>query len=71
MQKVPDEIYRVLEEGGDEEELLIEPDTTPQTLEDFISEMKSNRSDAKTFALRLKAMVFIHCNSYFIFRKFS
>ncbi|XP_039129914.1 probable galacturonosyltransferase 12 [Dioscorea cayenensis subsp. rotundata] len=57
--KVPDEIYRVLEEGGDEEELLIEPDTTPQTLEDFISEMKSNRSDAKTFALRLKAMVLL------------
>lgn len=29
----------------------------PQTLEDFVAEMKSERSDAKAFALRLKEMV--------------
>ncbi|XP_010931276.1 probable galacturonosyltransferase 12 [Elaeis guineensis] len=53
--KVPEEIYRVLEEGEIEEP---EPGSDiPQTLEDFVAEMKNNISDAKTFALRLKAMI--------------
>lgn len=55
LQKVPDEIYHILEEG-DLETTEIVPDT-PQSLKEFITEMKSKSSDARTFALRLKAMV--------------
>ena len=53
---VPEEIYRVLEEGGSEAVKSSTSDV-PQSLEEFVAEMKSNRSDAKTFALRLRAMV--------------
>ncbi|KAK1325178.1 putative galacturonosyltransferase 12 [Acorus calamus] len=53
--KVLDEIYRVLEDDhiqevpGDQE--------VPKTLEEFISEMKTYKSDIKIFASRLKSMV--------------
>ncbi|CAL9091335.1 unnamed protein product [Musa acuminata var. zebrina] len=53
--RVPEEIYQVLEEA-EIQEAMPRADV-PQTLEAFVAEMKSNRSDAKTFALRLKAMV--------------
>ncbi|XP_020256500.1 probable galacturonosyltransferase 12 [Asparagus officinalis] len=53
--KVPDEIYRFLEEG-DLEASEVGSDA-PLSLEEFITEMKGKKSDAKTFALRLKAMV--------------
>ncbi|CAL9758674.1 unnamed protein product [Musa acuminata subsp. burmannicoides] len=52
---VPEEIYRVLE-GAEPDEPTAGSDV-PQTLEEFIEEMKSDRTDAKTFALRLRAMV--------------
>ncbi|CAL9078253.1 unnamed protein product [Musa acuminata var. zebrina] len=54
-QTVPEEIYRVLE-GAEPDEPTAGSDV-PQTLEEFIEEMKSDRTDAKTFALRLRAMV--------------
>lgn len=56
LQMVPEEIYRVLEEG-ESKEVKSSASDVPQSLEEFVAEMKSNRSDAKTFALRLKAMV--------------
>ncbi|KAG9454214.1 hypothetical protein H6P81_007118 [Aristolochia fimbriata] len=57
--KVPEEIYRILEEGeiGDHVEAAAGTTQAPQSLEEFVAEMRSNRSDARTFAKRLKAMV--------------
>ncbi|OAY70478.1 putative galacturonosyltransferase 12 [Ananas comosus] len=55
--KIPEEIYQILEEAKIDE-LSPQGWDVPQTLDEFIAEMKSNnRSDAKTFALRLKAMI--------------
>ncbi|XP_074569106.1 putative galacturonosyltransferase 12 [Curcuma longa] len=55
--RVPEEMYEVLEEAE------IRPpkpgSDVPQTLQDFVTEMKRNRSDAKAFALRLKEMVLV------------
>ncbi|KAH7859674.1 hypothetical protein Vadar_004129 [Vaccinium darrowii] len=53
---VPQVIYQVLGEPLKEDEIKGE-DEIPQTLEDFVAEMKDTRPDAKTFASRLKAMV--------------
>ncbi|KAL0443432.1 UNVERIFIED_CONTAM: putative galacturonosyltransferase 12 [Sesamum latifolium] len=53
---VPEVIYQVLEEHVDQSEVQLGPEI-PQTLEDFIAEMKDQRPDAKTFAVKLKAMV--------------
>ncbi|XP_043689505.1 probable galacturonosyltransferase 12 isoform X2 [Telopea speciosissima] len=53
---VPEEIYRILEESGDEEDIQGRSEA-PQSLEEFVAEMKSNKSDVKTFAVKLKAMV--------------
>ncbi|KAK4439845.1 putative galacturonosyltransferase 12 [Sesamum alatum] len=53
---VPEVIYQVLEEPVDQSEVQLGPEI-PQTLEDFIAEMKDERPDAKTFAVKLKAMV--------------
>ncbi|XP_068668688.1 probable galacturonosyltransferase 12 [Aristolochia californica] len=53
--KVPEEIYRILEEGESGE---VEGGAqVPQSLQEFVAEMRSNRSDARTFAMRLKEMV--------------
>ncbi|KAJ8514102.1 hypothetical protein OPV22_004536 [Ensete ventricosum] len=52
---VPEEIYQVLD-GAETDEPTGGSDV-PQTLEEFIAEMKRDRTDAKTFALRLRAMV--------------
>ncbi|XP_042483166.1 probable galacturonosyltransferase 12 isoform X1 [Macadamia integrifolia] len=54
--KVPEEMYRILEERGEEEDIQGRSDV-PQSLEEFVAEMKSNQSDVKTFAVKLKAMV--------------
>lgn len=54
LQQVPEEIYRVLE-GKDE--LESDESNVPESLEEFVAEMRSNISDAKTFAVKLKAMV--------------
>ncbi|KAL2476235.1 putative galacturonosyltransferase 12 [Abeliophyllum distichum] len=51
---VPEVIYQVLEDN--QSEIQLGPEI-PQTLEDFVAEMKDGRSDAKTFAVKLKAMV--------------
>ncbi|GFS29151.1 galacturonosyltransferase 12 [Actinidia rufa] len=53
---VPQVIYQVLEEPVSQDEIQGDGDI-PQTLEDFVAEMKDVRPDAKTFASRLKAMV--------------
>ncbi|RWW02833.1 hypothetical protein GW17_00034059 [Ensete ventricosum] len=52
---VPEEIYQVLD--GAETDQPTAGSDVPQTLEEFIAEMKKDRTDAKTFALRLRAMV--------------
>ncbi|OVA11172.1 Glycosyl transferase [Macleaya cordata] len=58
---VPEEVYKILEENGNQEGTAAgaggKNEQVPQTLEDFVAEMKTNRSDLKTFAVRLKAMV--------------
>ncbi|KAE9458185.1 hypothetical protein C3L33_09913, partial [Rhododendron williamsianum] len=53
---VPQVIYQVLEEPANEDEIQGDAEI-PQTLEDFVTEMKDTRPDAKTFASRLKAML--------------
>ncbi|KAL5730980.1 putative galacturonosyltransferase 12 [Ranunculus cassubicifolius] len=52
---VPDEVYQILEQTGFHEEGSV----APQSLEEFVAEMRSSRSDMKTFAVKLKAMVTI------------
>lgn len=51
-------IYRVLEEPSDQTDTQTRPES-PQTLEEFVAEMKDGRPDAKTFAVKLKAMVYL------------
>ncbi|CAN7038993.1 unnamed protein product [Brassica rapa subsp. trilocularis] len=53
---VPEAIYQVLEQPLSEEELKGRSDI-PQTLEDFMSEVKRSKSDAREFAQKLKEMV--------------
>lgn len=53
---VPEVIYQVLEEPVNQDELQARPQI-PQTLEDFMAEIRDSRPDAKAFALKLKAMV--------------
>ncbi|KAI3948767.1 hypothetical protein MKX01_022181 [Papaver californicum] len=56
---VPEEVYRILEENGNQESMqgLGKDQLVPQTLEDFVAEMRITKSDLKTFSMRLKAMV--------------
>ncbi|XP_043706044.1 probable galacturonosyltransferase 12 [Telopea speciosissima] len=54
---VPEEIYRILEESGDELEEIKGRSEVPQSLEEFVAEMKSSKSDLKTFSVKLKALV--------------
>lgn len=54
--QVPEVIYQILEEPVNENEIQAGQEI-PQTLEDFIAEIKDERPDAKTFAAKLKAMV--------------
>ncbi|KAL3850818.1 hypothetical protein ACJIZ3_012700 [Penstemon smallii] len=53
---VPEVIYQVLEEPVNQSEVQLEKEV-PQTLEDFIAEIKEEQPDAKTFALKLKSMI--------------
>lgn len=53
---VPEVIYHVLEEPVNQDELRAGAEI-PQTLEDFMAEIRDSRPDAKAFALKLKAMV--------------
>ncbi|KAL9147441.1 hypothetical protein ABFS82_13G173600 [Erythranthe guttata] len=53
---VPEVIYQVLEEPVTQGEIQTGPEI-PQTMEDFVAEIKDERPDAKTFAVKLKAMV--------------
>ncbi|KAK9268512.1 hypothetical protein L1049_000265 [Liquidambar formosana] len=52
---VPEVIYQVLEEPASKEEIQ-GASYIPQTLEEFMAEIKQGRSDAKTFAVKLRAM---------------
>lgn len=49
-------IYKVLEEPVNQDELQAGSEI-PQSLEDFMVEIRDRRPDAETFALKLKAMV--------------
>lgn len=60
--QVPQVIYQVLEEPIDQNQVQITGPEIPQTMEDFIAEMKGERPDAKTFAFKLKAMVYYAIN---------
>ncbi|WCJ31298.1 galacturonosyltransferase 12 [Euphorbia peplus] len=53
---VPEVIYKVLEEPLDEDELEGKTQV-PQTLQDFMAQIKDSNLDAKTFALQLREMV--------------
>ncbi|XP_073307882.1 probable galacturonosyltransferase 12 [Primulina huaijiensis] len=53
---VPEVIYQILEEPVNQSEIQAGQEI-PQTLEDFIAEIKDERPDAKTFAAKLKTMV--------------
>lgn len=62
--QVPEVMYQVLEESADQNDQK-SGDKIPQTLEDFIAEVKDERPDAKTFAVKLKSMVlWINISSY-------
>lgn len=49
-------IYRVLDEPIGKDELKERSDI-PQTLEEFMAEVKEGEYDAKTFAIKLREMV--------------
>lgn len=49
-------IYQILEEPISKDELQGRSDI-PQTLEEFTAEIKESKSDAKTFAIKLRDMV--------------
>ncbi|XP_059662534.1 probable galacturonosyltransferase 12 [Cornus florida] len=53
---VPEVIYQVLEEPVKQDGIQGGVEV-PQSLEEFVSEMKDSGSDAETFAIKLKAMV--------------
>ncbi|VYS70357.1 unnamed protein product [Arabidopsis thaliana] len=53
---VPEAMYQVLEQPLSEQELKGRSDI-PQTLQDFMSEVKRSKSDAREFAQKLKEMV--------------
>lgn len=54
-------IYQVLEEPENQKKLRAGSEI-PQSLEDFMVEIRNSRPDAKEFAVKLKAMVvcFLH-----------
>ncbi|KAL0549995.1 hypothetical protein IC582_014490 [Cucumis melo] len=55
--KVPDVMYQILDKTMSKDELQGRLDNIPQTLEDFMAEIKEIKPDAKTFALKLREMV--------------
>lgn len=54
--KIPEVIYKVLEQPMNNDELKGRSDI-PQSLEEFMEEVKGGKLDAKAFALRLREMV--------------
>lgn len=56
LKKVPEIVYRVLEEPISKEALQGRSDI-PQTLEEFMAEIKETKPDAKAFAVKLRDMV--------------
>lgn len=54
--KVPEVIYQVLEQPLGSDELKGRSDV-PETLEEFMDEVKNNILDAKDFAFKLREMV--------------
>ncbi|KAL8510523.1 hypothetical protein ACS0TY_017371 [Phlomoides rotata] len=54
--KIPEVIYQVLEEPVEKKDQK-SGDGIPQTLAEFVAEVKNERPDAKTFAIKLKSMV--------------
>ncbi|XP_023539652.1 probable galacturonosyltransferase 12 [Cucurbita pepo subsp. pepo] len=55
--EVPDVMYQILDKPMRKDELQGRLDNIPQTLEDFMSEIKESKPDAVTFALKLREMV--------------
>lgn len=65
--KVPEVIYKVLKEPLGQDDLKGRNDI-PQTLDEFMAEVKDSNLDAKSFALKLREMVFnISLSSLYIF----
>lgn len=56
--KVPEVIYQTLEEPINKDELEGRTDV-PQTLEEFMADIRETKSDARTFALKLREMVLL------------
>lgn len=56
---VPEVIYKILEEPITEDEVKGEAEIIPQSLEEFVAEIKDSRSDVETFALKLKSMIIL------------
>ncbi|GAA0157255.1 hypothetical protein Leryth_010114 [Lithospermum erythrorhizon] len=54
---VPDMIYQILEEPVNQDNNVQGGNEIPQTLEDFLAEMRESSSDAKIFAIKLRAMI--------------
>ncbi|XP_059664807.1 probable galacturonosyltransferase 12 [Cornus florida] len=55
---VPEVIFEILEEPMSQDEIQLgAADQVPQTLEEFVAEIKDRKLGAKTFALKLRAMV--------------
>lgn len=63
-------IYQVLEEPSDQIEMEAGPET-PQTLEEFMAEMKDTKPDAETFAVKLKAMVLCTYHAFSIIHRYK
>lgn len=57
-------IYQILEEPIGKDELQGRSDI-PQSLDEFMAEIKEGKSDAKTFAVKLRDMVLLF--SFFFF----
>lgn len=53
---VPEVMYQILDEPASKDEIQGRDDI-PQTLEEFTAEVKESRSDARAFAIKLRAMV--------------
>ncbi|CAN1147168.1 Probable galacturonosyltransferase 12 [Linum perenne] len=56
-QSVPQVMYNVLEQSISKNEQLIGRKDIPHNLEEFMSQVKESRYDARTFALKLREMV--------------
>lgn len=70
--QIPDVMYQILDKPMSRGELQGRLDNIPQTLEDFMAEIKESKPDAKTFALKLREMVIIpHLFIYYCLLSFN